>query len=144
MKSALRFFLGVFAGAAGGGIVNMGLIIIGSEFIPPPAGIDVTDLDGLRGAADLLGPQHFIFPFIAHAGGTLAGCLTACLIVVRQGRPAALIVGCLFLLGGIVNAFLIPAPAWFLVLDIGLAYIPMALLAAWIHQRLQSGARSSG
>lgn len=143
MKSFLRLLLGIIAGAAGGSIVNLGLIIVGSEIIPAPPGVDVTDADSISAAAELFGPQHFIFPFIAHAGGTLAGCLIACLVAVRQPRLAALPVGCLFLLGGIANAFMIPAPVWFLVLDLGLAYIPMALLALWIHQRLQSEARSS-
>jgi hypothetical protein len=34
------------------------------------------------------------------------------------------------LLGGIMNAFQIPAPTWFLVVDLLLAYIPMGWLAA--------------
>ena len=143
MKSFLRLVLGIVAGAAGGSIVNLGLIIVGSEIIPAPSGVDVTDPDSISAAADLFGPQHFIFPFVAHAGGTLAGCLIACLVAVPQPRLAALPVGCLFLLGGIANAFMIPAPVWFLVLDLGLAYIPMALLALWIHQRLLTEARSS-
>ena len=114
MRSFLKLVLGVIVGAAGGSIVNLGLIIVGSEIIPAPPGVDVTDPDSLSAAAALFEPQHFIFPFIAHAGGTLAGCLIACLVVVRQPRLAALPVGCLFLLGGIINAFMIPAPVWFL------------------------------
>ncbi len=143
MNLILKLLLGLIAGMVGGSIVNMGLVIVGSEIIPLPPGVDVTDSDSLSAAADLFGPRHFIFPFIAHAGGTLAGSLIACLAAVRQARLAALLVGCLFLLGGIANAFMIPAPAWFLVLDLSLAYIPMALLAIWIHQRLQAKSRSS-
>ncbi len=145
MKETLRFVLAVLTGAVGGSIINFGLIIVGAAIIPAPAGVDVADPGSLAAAmeAGLFRPQHFIFPFIAHAGGTLAGCLIACLVLARQPRPAALTVGGLFLLGGIANAFMIPAPVWFLVLDLGLAYIPMALLALWIHQRLQQQTRSS-
>jgi hypothetical protein len=32
------------------------------------------------------------------------------------------------MLGGITNAFLLPAPIWFIALDIVLAYLPMAWL----------------
>ncbi len=143
MRSFLSFLGAVLVGLIGGSIVNMGLVIVGGEIIPPPPGVDVTDPDSLSAAAGLLGPQHFIFPFFAHGGGTLAGCLIACLLEKRDPRLAALMVGCFFLAGGIINAFMIPAPAWFLVLDIGLAYTPMALLALWIHRRLQTDARSS-
>ena len=143
MKSLFRLILGIIAGVAGGSVVNLGLVIVGSEIIPAPAGVDVTDPASISAAADLFGPQHFLFPFIAHAGGTLAGCLIASLVAVRQPRIAMLAVGCLSLLGGIVNAFMIPAPAWFLLLDISLAYIPMTLLALLIYRRLKQNARSS-
>ncbi len=143
MRGVLKLLLGLIIGALGGGIVNMGLVVVGSELIPAPPGIDVTDPQSLSSAAGLLQPRHFIFPFIAHAGGTLAGCLIACLIVVQRSRLASMIIGCFFLLGGIVNAFMIPAPVWFIVMDLCLAYIPMALLAMWIHQRLQANTRSS-
>ncbi len=136
MRSILTLLLGTVVGVVGGSFVNMGLIIVGSELIPPPPGIDVTDAESLRAAADLLAPRHFIFPFIAHAGGTLVGCLAASLATARYPRLAALLAGCLFQLGGIVNAFMIPAPAWFLVLDLALAYIPMALLALLMYQRM--------
>ena len=39
-----------------------------------------------------------------------------------------MIVGVLFLIGGISNCFMLPAPAWFMVVDILLAYIPMAYI----------------
>lgn len=133
----MRFVLGLIAGAIGGAIVNMGLIVVGSELIPAPPGVDVTSTESLAASVGLLGPQHFLFPFLAHAGGTLAGCLIACLAARHRPRTASISIGCFFLLGGIVNSFMIPAPVWFIVLDLGLAYIPMALLALWILQRLQ-------
>jgi hypothetical protein len=44
----------------------------------------------------------------------------------------ALAVGGLHLMGGIAAAFMIPAPVWFVVLDLTLAYLPMA----WLGGRL--------
>ena len=40
----------------------------------------------------------------------------------------ALVVGFVHLLGGIAAAFLIPAPVWFIALDLVIAYVPMAWL----------------
>lgn len=36
------------------------------------------------------------------------------------------------MIGGIAAAFMIPAPAWFVVLDLAVAYLPMA----WIGGKL--------
>ena len=143
MKSALRLVSGLFVGAASGAIVNMGLIVVGSELIPAPDGVDVTSTESLAASVHLLGPQHFIFPFFAHAGGTLAGCLIACVIARHRPRTAAIGVGCLFLAGGVANVFMIPAPVWFIALDLVLAYLPMAFLAMMIFQRLESSKGSS-
>jgi hypothetical protein len=42
----------------------------------------------------------------------------------------AMIVGVVFLAGGIAATFMIPAPTWFMVLDVVVAYLPMAYLGA--------------
>jgi hypothetical protein len=41
----------------------------------------------------------------------------------------ALVIGLLFLLGGIASVFMLPSPVWFTAVDLILAYIPMAFLA---------------
>ena len=43
-----------------------------------------------------------------------------------------MIVGVVFLAGGIAATFMIPAPTWFMVLDVVVAYLPMAYLGAMI------------
>jgi len=75
-------------------------------------------------------------PFLAHAPGTLAGALGGCLIAVTHRLPIALAIGVLFLCGGVAASFMIPAPAWFIALDLPLAYIPMAWLGARLGARL--------
>ena len=124
----LRNILGVVAGLIVGGIVNMGLIMVSSAVIPPPAGADLTTVEGLQAAMPLLEPKHFVFPFLAHALGTLAAALVACLIAVSHKMTIAIIIGALFLLGGIAASVMIPAPTWFKILDLVVAYIPMAWL----------------
>jgi hypothetical protein len=48
----------------------------------------------------------------------------------------ALTVGGLHLVGGIAAAFMIPAPAWFIVVDLVVAYLPMAWLGGRIAMAL--------
>lgn len=51
----------------------------------------------------------------------------------------SLVIGFVHLLGGILAAFLIPAPVWFIVLDLFVAYIPMA----WLGGKIGSGSLSA-
>jgi hypothetical protein len=44
-------------------------------------------------------------------------------------KSVSLLIGGLFLLGGLVNVMTLPSPLWFNLSDLCLAYIPMALIA---------------
>ena len=142
MPNPLRNLLALLAGIALGGGVNMALIALGPSLIPPPAGVDVTNAESLRNAIHLFEPRHFIMPFLAHALGTLVGALTAFLIAATYKAHMAYVVGIVFLLGGIAASFMIPAPAWFIALDLLAAYLPMAWLGIQIGTRMPQ--RSNG
>lgn len=134
----LRNVLAVVVGVIAGSVVNMGLVTLGPLVIPPPAGVDMTTAEGWQAGIALLQPRHFLFPFLAHALGTLAGAAaTARLAVSAHGR-LALVIGVVFLAGGIMASTMIPAPWWFIALDLIAAYIPMA----WLGGRLTSRAGS--
>ena len=47
MKSIIRNILAVLIGGILGMVINMGLIIMGSKFIPPPEGINPMDAESL-------------------------------------------------------------------------------------------------
>lgn len=128
----LRNILGCIIGLILGSAVNMALITWGPSVIPPPAGVDVTSTESLSQSMHLFEAKHFIFPFLAHALGTLVGALAAFFIAASQKVSVAFVVGGLFLLGGIAASFMIPAPVWFIVLDLVAAYIPMAWIAGRI------------
>ena len=93
----LRNILAVVAGVLVGGAVNMALVVVGPQLIPPPAGADMTTAEGLAAAMPRLGAQHFVFPFLAHALGTLAGALTAYLVAATWRLGIAHFVGAFFL-----------------------------------------------
>lgn len=137
MLNVLRNILGVVAGIVLGGMVNMALITASPSLIPPPAGVDVTDAASLAKSIHLFQPRHFVMPFLAHALGTFVGALVAYLIAASWKARMAYIVGAVFLLGGISASFMIPAPVWFIALDLIVAYLPMAWLAVQLGSRMQ-------
>lgn len=137
MNPIVKNIPAVLAGLVIGSFVNMGIIMISGSIIPPPDGADATTMEGLRSSMHLFEPKHFLFPFLAHALGTLAGAMLAARISADHKIQTALVIGAFFLVGGIINVYLLPSPVWFSVLDIGMAYLPMAYLGArfisWIN-----------
>jgi len=138
MNPMLRNILAVVAGLVAGSIVNMTLVNLGSQLIPPPEGVDITTLEGLKASMHLMQPKHYLMPFLGHALGTLAGAALAALIAVTHKMRVALIVSAFFLLGGLTMVFLVPSPLWFTAADLGLAYLPMG----WLGHRIAGGNRS--
>lgn len=126
MHPILRNVLAVIAGVVLGGLVNIGLVMISASVIPPPAGVDVNDPGSIAGHIGEFQPKHFLFPFLAHALGTLTSAYVAARLAATRKRTFAWVFGVLGLLGGIMAARMIPAPTWFLVLDLTMAYLPMA------------------
>ena len=142
MPKILRIILSVILGLVIGSAVNMGLIMIGNKVIPPPAGADVATMEGLKASFHLFETKHFVFPFLAHALGSLVGAFIAGLLAPNRSTVPAYVVGGIFLLGGIAAVIMLPAPVWFSTLDLLLAYLPAAWLGQALAVRLR-GARSS-
>ncbi len=126
MNPILKNILAIIVGALIGSAVNMGMIMLSGSIIPPPEGSDTTTMEGLIASMHLFEPKHFIFPFLAHALGTFAGAFLTAMIAASHQLKLALVIGVLFLTGGIYMVVALPSPVWFSVLDLGGAYIPMA------------------
>ena len=124
--------MAVIVGLVAGSIANMLLVVIGPVIIPPPDGVDVTNMESIRSSIHMFEFKHFVFPYLAHAFGTLVGTYLTVVIAASRRMVAAMVVGGFFLIGGIINAVSIAAPALFTVVDLVSAYIPMA----WIGARL--------
>jgi DMSO reductase anchor subunit len=134
----VRNILAVIIGILACMLVNGGIVSLSASVIPPPEGMDVSNMDSIRANAHLFEPKHFIMPFLAHALGSVVGGLLAALVAGSRKMTFALVIGFVHLLGGITAAFMIPAPLWFVVLDLGVAYVPMA----WIGGKLGGGSRT--
>lgn len=127
MNPIIKNILAVVFGWLGGSVVNMGLIKFGHKLLPI-AGIDPNDMGSLVDVMPTLEFKYFVFPFLAHALGTLSGATIAGLTAASHKMKFSLGIGGLFLLGGILVNYMIPGPTWFAVVDIVVAYIPMAWL----------------
>lgn len=133
VQNFLALLAGIFSGAA----VNMGLLLLLSKGISYPGVSDPGNIKQLQQQIPFFQPIHFLPPFLAHAFGTFTGALIA--VICWKGQPlyAALIVGFLFLMGGISEALQLPAPKWFIALDLGLAYLPVAGLGYITARQIQ-------
>jgi hypothetical protein len=65
----------------------------------------------------------------------LVGAFAAAKIAYSKKMVFAMVIGGLFLLGGIAMIFVLPSPTWYTMLDLVGAYIPMA----WIGWKLAGG-----
>lgn len=135
MNPIVKNILAVIVGWFGGSIFNMGLIITGHSIFPID-GIDPNDRKAFAEVLPTLDFEYFIFPFLAHALGTLVGAAIAYKIAASHKMKMAMIIGVLFLIGGIVVNYILPGPTWFAIADILVAYIPMAWIGTKIAERL--------
>ncbi len=131
MNPILRNILAVILGFVVGSAVNMGLVLLGHQVFPPPIRMTSTEIDyeAIRAIMPTLDVVFFIFPFLAHAIGTLVGAIVAVKIAASRKQWFAYGIAAFFMLGGITNVVLMGAPRWFAGLDIICAYIPMGWLA---------------
>ena len=130
MNSVAKNILAVLAGVVVGGLVNIGLVNIGPFVVPLPEGADISTMENLRDSMKLFTPVNFVFPFLAHALGTLAGAFVAAKLAASHSVKFAMGIGVLFLMGGISAVSMIGGPLWFNVADLLVAYIPMGYLGA--------------
>ena len=121
MRQTLKNIGIVILGLIIGMIVNMGLIILGGIVFVPLKNFEPMN-------AMNWDFKYFIFPFLAHSIGTFSGAFIVSKLSKKSNIIMPLIVGFYFLTGGIYMVTILPAPTWFVLLDIILGYIPMALL----------------
>ena len=136
MTPTVKNIIAIVCGWFIGSLVNMGLIEAGHTLIPIE-GLDPNDMKALAKVMPTLSAKFFIFPFLAHALGTLVGAIVAGWIAASHKMKFSLAIGALFLLGGIAMSFLL-APIWFIACDIIIAYIPMAFIGGKIVKKISA------
>jgi hypothetical protein len=125
LKRTIVIFISLFSGA----MLNGAIINISSKVIVPPKGFDLNTAEGLQAAMPHMGPEHFLFPFLAHAIGTLISALLISRFLKSQQFVFSMMAGILFLMAGVAMVIMLPGtPIWFILVDLIGAYIPMAYL----------------
>ena len=132
-NSIVIFILALFTGMG----VNMGMLFLGSWLIPIPQGLDTSTREGLRDALPLLEARHFLFPFLAHAMGTLTGAFLVTGYAKTDTFRYSMLIAGLFFLGGLSTIVGMPSPVWFSITDLVLAYFPMAWVAHNFAKKLK-------
>ncbi len=132
MNPILKNVLVTVSAAIVGAIANMTLVMSGGNLIPPPEGADFSTMEGLAAGMPLMQPKHFVFPFLAHGLGTFVAAFIVSRFAVSRQLQLSLLLGSLFFVGGLQMVMELPSPMWFNVIDLGLAYFPMA----WLGYRL--------
>ena len=127
MESILKNIGIIVVGIIIGMIINMGIIILGATIVPMTQNFEPMNAINW----DL---KYFIFPFLAHALGTLSGSFVASRLSKNHHITIPLIVGLYFLSGGVYMVTILPAPTWFICLDLIISYIPMAILGWNLNQ----------
>ena len=130
VKDIALFVVGMILG----GTINMVLVETGMFVFPAPSGFDLSTEEGLKSAMSLLSFEHFIFPFLSHALGTLTGAIFVSRFA-QHKQILAYSIGIAFMIGGIAMVFMVGGPIWFIIIDLTIAYLPMA----WLGLRIGRG-----
>ena len=124
-----RKILAVIAGIIAGSLTIFLFETVGHLIVPPPAGMDATNVDSIRAAMSQMTLASFLLILAAWCGGSFVGGLVAAAIARTSGRGCALIVAGFIVLSGIATMILIPHPIWFWIAGIVLPF-PCALVGA--------------
>ena len=129
MNPLIKNLLASFAGFIVMMAVKMGLIILLGNIFSPPEGVNPNDVNSINNNLHRYTVFQLIMPFLAHAGGTLVGTLTAAKIANSHKMLIVMILAAVHFTGGaMMVSMLSNSPLWFNVLDLGVAYFPMAWL----------------
>jgi hypothetical protein len=131
MNPITRNIIAILAGIVIGSIINMTLVELGNILVPIEGG-NLSNMEDLKRIMPTFTYKNFIFPFLAHALGTLFGAFMAACIAATHKTKFAFATGGFFLIGGITVNMMLPGPIWFEALDLLLAYIPMAFIGGKI------------
>lgn len=129
MNPMVKNIVAILVGIIVGIVVNYSIILLSGYIIPPPEGVDPSDPESIKANIHLYEARHFIFPFLAHASGTLVGAMITIKLAANRHLLMALVIGAFFLIGGIMMVVQLPSPTWFNALDLVCAYMPVAWLA---------------
>lgn len=136
MNPTLKEVLAVLSGLVVGMILIGLLEGLGHLIFPPPAGVDLSDMEQVAIYLQNAPIVALLWVTLAWFIGAFVGGAVATLIAKEAGRRPAYLVGGILTLSGILNLVMIPHPIWFW-LSI-LIFIPAALIGRKVVADRQS------
>ena len=135
IKLIVNRLFSILTGVVGGALVIGLLEMVSHRMNPLPDGFDFTDKAALTDHIANMPLSVFLFLLLAHGIGALVGGFIASKMAKVQKRGAAMFVGLILVLAGLLNLMAIPHPIWFSVSDI-LIYTPMALAGNLLRSKI--------
>jgi len=136
MNPMLKNILIVISAIVAGMIAMMLGHQISNILLPPPDGMDVSNMESFVANAHKLTTGHWLLALLSHAFGPLVSGFIVARFVVSHHRQILWIVALAWVIAGILNLMSIPHPFWFKITDV-LMYVPVtfigAKLAGWRH-----------
>jgi hypothetical protein len=138
----LRQFVAFVLAAALGSVAMLGLHTL-SGVIWPEYAMERMPSDPVQLEAFLMElPLSVQFSvLVAHWAGAILGAVVAMLVTRRQSRWPGVALGAWFMIGGIANNWMLPAPLWMEALDL-VGYIPLAFGVSYLLHRAPEAASS--
>ncbi|MCG3120890.1 MAG: hypothetical protein ALAOOOJD_03785 [bacterium] len=122
-----RNILAVIAGVILAGIVTYAVQGIGHQVYPPPANLDIKNLEAMKAYVATLPMGALLFVLLAYVLGSFAGGWLAAKIARTSQIHVPLTVGGVQLFFGIINLLMIPHPLWFAIAAV-IVFLPAAFL----------------
>lgn len=122
-----RKILAVVAGVILAGIVVYAVEAIGHQVYPPPAGLDMKNMEAMKNYVATLPMGALLFVLLAYVLGSFAGGWLAAKIARSSQIHVPLTVGGVQLFFGLINLLMIPHPLWFAIAAV-IVFLPAAFL----------------
>ena len=128
MNPILKNTLAIIAALVAGYAANMGLVILGPQIVPMPEGMIPEDPNSIKEHMGNLKFGNFVMVWLAHAAGSFVSAFVATKLAANSSKIISLVLGALWLVGGIMMVKMVGGPTGFIIADLGFAYLPMAYL----------------
>jgi len=125
LKNSITVILGLVAGVIA---ISAGHLL-SNQILPPPEGMDVSNMESFVANADKLTTGHWLLALLSHALGPLVSGFVAGKFLASQHTKILYGTGIVWMILGVINLMTLPHPMWFKIVDL-LMYLPMTFLSA--------------
>jgi hypothetical protein len=138
----MKRVLAVLAGC----IVAVLVIFVGEALshliFPPPSNVDLNNAEQLKALIESAPPMSLVLVLLAGFLGAFVGGLIATMVMKTNDKIAALIVGAVLTILGILNLLMVPHPIWFIIPAL-LIYFIGAWLGVVIYSKFKKNDQKS-